>query len=203
MEEKDEETKSFDKSVNIKISEAILKEKESTSTDDDSLKSCESLVKIKLFFSKNKCPEACTECGKLISDRAQTSEYKPRTLRESSSCQKKSETKPAKKVPLSGRLKTKMEEASKTLQSALPFLETTTMRTATKVKSLYNRFRAKRVLGFKCDLNKCDNTLMECSARSCRKVTMLFGKQNHPKPIGSDNSDTSTISSTSETTREF
>jgi len=70
-----------------------------------------------------------------------------------------------------------------------------------RVRSLYVGLRAKRVLGFKCDLKKCDSTLMECSAGACKKKSMIFGEPGHPcgsKMIDSSISDASTISSTSE-----
>jgi len=159
--------------------------------------------------------------------RPQTSDWKPQTLRESSYRQKKLETKPSGEMPPFDQLKTKMKETSRKLQvfscfsspsleyfcaswrlsignfqqSILPFFKKTTRRTMARVRSLYVGLRAKRVLGFKCDLKKCDSTLMECSARACKKKSMIFGEPGHPcssKTIDSSISDTSTISSTSE-----
>lgn len=77
-------------------------------------------------------------------------------------------------------------------KSALPFFEKATKRALGRVKSIYLDLRGdpktRRVLGFKCDLKKCDSTLAQCSARSCKKKSMVFD---------SSVSDTSTASSTS------
>lgn len=86
-------------------------------------------------------------------------------------------------------------------QSALPFFKKTTRRAVSKVRSLYGRRAKRRVLGFKCDLKKCESTLMDCSAGVCRKKSMVFGEPSHPcssKTADSSVSDTSTGSGTSE-----
>lgn len=91
-------------------------------------------------------------------------------------------------------------------QSVLPLLRKTTKHTLAKMKSFYKDLKTRRVLGFKCDLKKCDSTLMECSMRACKKKSMVFGESSHsyaPKMTDPSISDTSTISSASEKAREF
>lgn len=79
----------------------------------------------------------------------------------------------------------------------MPFFKKTTRRAVAKVRSLYGS-RAKRVLGFKCDLKKCESTLMDCSAGVCKEKSMIFGEPSDPcssKTAHSSVSDTSTVSS--------
>ncbi|XP_018304264.1 uncharacterized protein [Mycetomoellerius zeteki] len=203
MEEKDKDLTSFDGSAYILTFESFevsLKRKEDISVvDKRRLKFCKSTKKIKSSSFKGECSKSCTKYRKTSSNGPQTSD-KPQTLRESSYHQKKSETKPTGEMPLFAQLKTKMKETSRKLQSTLPFFKKT-RRTMAKVRSLYIGSKAKRALGFKCNLKKCNSTLMECSAGACRKKSMIFGEPNQPcssKMADSSISDTSTVSSTSE-----
>ncbi|XP_018403382.1 PREDICTED: uncharacterized protein LOC108780241 isoform X1 [Cyphomyrmex costatus] len=178
-----------------------LKKNEATSiVDKRPLGLCDSTEKIKSSSFKGKCSKSCTKSRKTSLNGLQTSD-KPQTLRESSYRQKNSETKPTGEMPLFAQLKTKMKETSRKLQSTLPFFKKTTKRTMTRVRSLYVGSRAKRVLGFKCDLKKCNSTLMDCSAGACRKKSMIFSESNQPcssKTIDRSVSDTSIKSSSSE-----
>ncbi|XP_011692694.1 PREDICTED: uncharacterized protein LOC105452870 isoform X2 [Wasmannia auropunctata] len=201
MEEKDEESASFDGSAYILTFESLkvsLQRNESISVIDQRQSgSYKSTERVKSSCCKGGCSKSCTEYRKTSWNGPQTSDREPQTLRESFYRQKKPETKPAAEVPLFGQLKTKMKETSRKLQE-------TTRRTAARARSLYDRLRPWRVLGFKCDVKKCDSTLMGCSAGACRKKSMIFGEPSR-RPCGSKTadscvSDTSTLSSTSEDT---
>lgn len=45
-----------------------------------------------------------------------------------------------------------------------------------KIKKMYKNIGARRVMGYNCDLNKCPSSIMDCSAGSCAKPNMIFGK---------------------------
>lgn len=81
-------------------------------------------------------------------------------------------------------------------QSALSTFENASRRTLKKMKSLYKDYRPKRVIGFKCDLKKCDSTLMECSATACKKESMIFDVRAHPCDLETTDSSASDISTT-------
>lgn len=74
------------------------------------------------------------------------------------------------------------------------------------MKSLCESLKKRRVLGFKCDLKKCDSTLTECSMRPCKKKSMLFGESSYlydPKMTDPSISDASTISNVSDKAWKF
>lgn len=75
-----------------------------------------------------------------------------------------------------------LNEQLPTERLAIFFFQKTTKRTLARMKSLYESFRTRRVMGFKCDLKRCESTLMECSARSCKKKSMIFGGPSHHDP---------------------
>ncbi|KAM0725777.1 hypothetical protein ACS0PU_008503 [Formica fusca] len=208
MERKEKKLTAFNESVcilNFKSSETFLKKKKSIPIieNEQCSGSCKPVERIKSFSSRNGCSKSCTHYRE-NKDRAQTSDGKPQILRESSSRQTKSDTKSAGE--LSDQVKTTIKETSEKLQSVLPFLGRTTKHTLAKMKSLYKSLKTRRVLGFKCDLKKCDSTLMECSTRACKKDSMVFGESSHSydlKMTDPSISDTSTISSSSEKAREF
>ncbi|XP_032680665.1 uncharacterized protein LOC116848553 [Odontomachus brunneus] len=238
MEGRQKKLISFSRPVyisNTELSDASTKEEESISTIDEErfTESCELPRRIELYSSyRGGCSKSCTEHKETVVESARMLDCKPQTLRESSSGQKKLETKPWAKTPLSDQVKTKLKGTSGRLQvlfffyfssfstaayfrasrgismsdfrqNALPFFEKATRRTLSKIKSFYaglkDDLRGRRVLGFKCNLNKCDSTLMECSASSCKKESMIFGGPAYPHDpkdlFDSSASDTSAISS--------
>ncbi|KAL0131380.1 hypothetical protein PUN28_002722 [Cardiocondyla obscurior] len=153
----------------------FLKREESTKlSEEQQPRSCKCADKINSFSSKSGCSKLNAECRKTSSNEPRTSGCKPQALRESFCRQKKPETMTMRKVLPFGRLKTKMKETSRKLQK-------TTEQAVAKVKSVRDEIGVKRVLGFKCDLKKCSNTLKNCSAGACRKNRMIFGEPSHSR----------------------